>query len=88
MYDGPACPETRKGLVTIEPSDGRRMDTFSVVSGIRGGLAVVVASGKGFSITIAGVVVVKGSGVPITLVGLDGMVVSVGDAVAVGVGFG
>ena len=63
------------------------MDTFSVVSGIRGGLEVVVASGKGFSITIAGVVVVKGSGVPITLVGLDGMVVSVGDAVAVGVGF-
>jgi hypothetical protein len=63
------------------------MDTFSVVSGIRGGLGVVVASGKGFSITIAGVVVVKGSGVPITLVGLDGMVVSVGDAVAVGVGF-
>jgi hypothetical protein len=62
------------------------MDTFSVVSGIRGGLAVAVASGKRFSITIAGVEVVKGSGVPIALVGLGGMMVSVGDAVAVGVG--
>lgn len=64
------------------------MDTFSVVSGIRGGLEVVVASGKGFSITIAGVEVVKGSGVPVELVGLDGMMVSVGEAVAVGVGVG
>jgi hypothetical protein len=60
------------------------METFSDVSGIWVGVANGVASGAGFSMTMAGVVMVNGSCVPIAVVGVR-VIVSVDVGIAVGV---